>query len=144
MSEYDLHSNIKTEIALETQPIFMDTTTIGEIIDTKGFESIEYIIQAIAITDASVFNIVLEEGDDAGLSDSTVLDSELVLGDLPVFTTSSEEGVLRVGSIGKDRFQRLSIVSGEVGAGSVFSAIAILGNPHVAPVLVPELPIPGP
>lgn len=134
MSEFDLHSNIKNEIALNTQDITSNTTTVGEIVDTKGFESIEYAIQSGTVTDGA-FDVILEEGDDAGLSDAAPVNSDLILGNLSAFAGSgSSDMIARVGSIGKDRFQRLSIVSTTVTSGGTFSAVAVLGHPHTAPV----------
>ena len=132
MSEYDIHNNIKPQVALNINTVNSDTTTIGEIIDTKGFESIEFVVASGTVTDG-LFNFVLEEGDDAGLSDATVLDSSQILGALLEFTSAADNTTFRVGSIGKDRFQRLSMISTGTSLGGLFSAIAILGNPHTGP-----------
>ena len=67
MSEFDLHSNIDDRVALNLQDIITGTI-VGEIIDTSGFESIEFVVQSGAINDGT-YALVLEEGDDAGLSD---------------------------------------------------------------------------
>lgn len=134
MSEYDLHSNIDDRVALTNQDIITDVTTNGEIIDTSGFESIEFVIQSGAIADG-VFAILLEEGDDAGLTDAATLSADETLGALTGFTDNADsDKTIRVGSIGKNRYQRMSLVSTSVTGNNLFSATAILGNPHTAPV----------
>ena len=37
MSEYDLHHNVKQEVAMDSQDVTTDTTTVGNIIDTFVF-----------------------------------------------------------------------------------------------------------
>ena len=129
----DLHNNVEVAVALVSQAIATDTTTVGAIIDTAGFESIEFAILSKAITDGT-YTAKLEDGDDSGLSDAEVVSSELVLGALPDFVAADDNTVFRVGSISKKRYQRLSIVSATTTTGvDIISAIAVLGNPHTAP-----------
>ena len=131
--EYDLHSNVKQEVALNAQDITTDTTTVGNIIDTRGFESLEFIIQSGTITDGD-YTLVLTQGDDSGLSDAAVVPSDEVLGVLTGFVAADDNTAKRVGSIGKKRFQLLSILSDNTATGATkFSAVAVLGNPQSAP-----------
>lgn len=134
MSEFDLHSNVKQVVALNSQDITTNTTTVGNIIDTVGFESIEFVIQSGTITDGA-YALLLEQGDDSGLSDVTVVPTDLVLGVLTGFVAADDNAAKRVGSIGKKQFQRLSIVSTGTSTGATkFSSVAILGHPKSAPV----------
>lgn len=133
MAEYDLHSNVKQEVALDSQDITTDTTTAGNIIDTRGLESLEYIIQSGVITDGA-YALKLEQGDDSGLSDAADVPAAEVLGVLTGFVAADDNAAKRVGSIGKKRYQRLSIVSTGTSTGATrFSSVAVLGNPQSAP-----------
>ena len=133
MAEYDLHSNVKQEVALDSQDITTDTTTVGNIIDTRGFESLEYVIQSGTITDGT-YTLVLEQGDDSGLSDAAVVPTDEVLGVLTGFVAADDDAAKRVGSIGKKRFQRLSILSASTSTGATkVSSVAVLGHPQSAP-----------
>ena len=133
MSEFDLHSNVKQEVALDSQDITTDTTTVGNIIDTVGFESIEFVIQSGVITDGA-YALVLEQGDDSGLSDAAVVPTDEVLGVLTGFVAADDNAAKRVGSIGKKQFQRLSIVSTGTSTGATkFSSVAVRGHPKSAP-----------
>ncbi len=132
--ERDLHDNIDDLVALDSQDISTDTTTAGNIIDTQGYESLEYLIISGAIADG-VFTTLLEEGDDSGLSDAAVVSSDERLGSLPVFTDAADsDKIKRVGVIGKKRYQRLSLVSTSVTGANILVAGVILGHPKHAPV----------
>ena len=134
MSECDLHSNVKQSVAFDSQDITTDTTTVGNIIDTVGFESLEFIIQSGVITDGT-YTLVLEEGDASNLSDAAVVPSDEVLGVLTGFVAADDNSALRVGSIGKKRYQRLSILSASTSTGATkMSSVAVQGHPKVAPV----------
>lgn len=133
MSEFDAHSNIKQEVAFDSQDITSDTTTVGNIIDTVGFESLEYLIQSGVITDGT-YALVLEEGDDPALADAAVVPTDQVLGVLTGFVAADDNVAKRVGSIGKKQFQRLSILSASTSTGATkMSSVAILGHPKTAP-----------
>jgi hypothetical protein len=132
--EFDLHSNVKDAVALKQQAISSNTTTDGEIVDTQGYESLEFIALAGTITDGA-YALLLQEGDDSGLSDAAAVSADETLGALTGFVAAGDDCVIRVGSIGKKRYQRLSIVSTSVTTGvNMMGAVAVLGNPLTAPV----------
>jgi len=132
--ERDLHNNIDDRVALNAAAISTNTTTVGNIIDTNGYESLEFLIQSGNITDGA-YALLLEEGDDSGLSDAAAVAADEILGALTGFVAADDNAVKRVGSIGKKRYQRLSIVSTGVTTGVNFmSAVAVLGHPKHAAV----------
>ena len=132
--ENDLHHNVKTSIALAVQDITTNTTTVGAVIDTIGFESCEFSIQSGTITDGT-YVLLLEEADVVGFTGSSVVPAAETLGVLTGFAAADDDVTLRVGSIGKKQFQRLSIVSaGTTTGGTYFTAQAILGHPKTGPV----------
>ena len=132
--EFDLHSNIKQVVAFDSQDITTDTTTVGNVIDTVGFESLEYLIQSGTITDGA-YALLLEEADVVGFTGSTVVPAAETLGVLTGFVAADDDAALRVGSIGKKQFQRLSIVSTGTSTGATkMSSTAVLGRPKHMPV----------
>lgn len=131
--EYDLHNNVNDVHALNHQTISTNTTTVGDIIDTAGYESIEFLIQSATITDG-VYTVKLEDGDDSGLSDAADVSSELVLGSLPAHVAADDNVVKRVGCISKKRYVRLSLVSTGTTTGGALGAVAVQGHPHSKPV----------
>lgn len=132
--EKEMHNNVDDVVALTQQAINSNTTTAGAIIDTAGFESCEFIVIAGTITDGA-YALLLEEGDDPALSDAAAVPAAETLGALTGFVAADDDTTKRVGSIGKKRYQRLSIVSTGVTTGvNMMGAIAVLGDPKHAPV----------
>ena len=132
--EFDLHSNVDDRMALNQTAINSNTTTVGNIIDSLGYESLEFVVSMGTIVDG-VYALVLEEGDDAALADAAVVPADNILGALTGFVAADDQSTLRIGSIGKKRYQRLSIESTGVTTGvDHATAIAVLGHPKTAPV----------
>lgn len=132
--EYDLHSNISQGVALGAVAITTNTTTVGRIVDSSGFNSMEFLMHAGTITDGT-YDFVLEQGDDPALADAVIVPAGEVLGSLTGFTAADSDTVRRVGTLGKLRYQRLSIVSTGVTAGTaLMGALVIKGVPSSAPV----------
>ena len=125
----DLHNNMDERVALATQLINTDTTTAGVIIDTAGYESLEFITQAGVVTAGDITG-VMQDGDDSGLSDAATVASDFTLGSL---VTLDATGVTRVGYVGKKRYVRLNGLSAN-SANLTVGIIAVLSNPHSAPV----------
>ncbi len=131
--EYDLHSNIDDRVAVVTQAAAATTLIVGAIIDTLDFESLEYIIQVGTLTTGTV-SFVIEEGDDSGLSDAAAVSADETLGALTGFAVTDDDTTKRVGSIGKKRYQRLSLQPAGTVSIDFLGAIAVLGNPKSVPV----------
>jgi len=125
--ERDLKSSVLLESGLDLQEITSDTTTVGNIIDTQGFESLTFVVQAGVITDGDYVTL-LEDGDQANLSDAAPVPTDLIIGNLPVFAPSDDQGVKSVGVVSKKRFQRLSLVSTNTTSGGFFVSPVIKGN----------------
>ena len=131
--EVDLHSNIDDRVAVVEQAIIADATVVGAIIDTLGFESLEYIVQVGTITTGSLA-LVIEDGDDSGLSDAAAVPAAERLGALTGFVVTDDDTTKRIGSISKKRFQRLTLVGTGTSVIDFVSAVAVLGHPKTAPV----------
>ena len=130
--ERDLYNDVDDRVALDAADITTNTTTVGNIIDTAGYESLLYTIILGTRTDGT-YTVILEEGDDSGLSDAAIVPAANLQGALPVMNVS--DTVARVGSAGKKRYQRLSILSASVTTGTTaVSSTALLGHPKHAPV----------
>ena len=134
MSSIDLSTLIKTESAFDLQEITSDTTTAGNIIDTAGSESLDFVLLAGAIT-TGVFTPVIEDGDDSGLSDAAVVTDDFLIGTEAaaiINSSDSSNSTRRIGYVGKKRYVRLSEVTTETGNGFI-AAVAIKGAPRTAP-----------
>ena len=132
--EKDLHSNCKVfEVIGPTDGAAAGASTVGNIIDTNGFESFEYAIMAGTIT-TGTFSLTLEEGDDSGLSDAAAVPTANLIGaNKPVWADTDSDTICRVGLNAKKRYQRLTL-AGAATPVADFAAIAVLSDPKSAPV----------
>lgn len=132
--EFDLHSRIQAVVALDQQTINSDTVTDGNTIDTLNYNGLEYAIFTGTITASGVVAVILEESDTGDFSgEETVVPAEDTLGGPIVFADADDDKVFRIGSIGKKRYQRITLDSDGTTNGA-FSAIAILSHPRHIPV----------
>lgn len=125
--ERDLKSSVLGANALDNQNITSNTTTVGDILDSQGFESLTMLIQSGVVTDGD-YVALLEDGDDPALSDAAVINSDNVIGSLPSFAAADDNAVKSVGIVTKKRFVRLSLVSTNVTGGGFFSAVGLKGH----------------
>lgn len=129
----DLHNNVEARLGLSVQDITTDTTTSGEIIDSAGYEGLEFAIGSGTITDGA-YAVAVWESEDSGMSGATVVPAAETLGDAD-FAAADDDEVHRIGSVGKMRYQQLRVVSTSTTTGGTnFFAVAVLGKPHHMPV----------
>ena len=128
--EYDLHNNITGLAVLASAVIASDTTTASTVVDTAGFESADWHLAVETYTDGS-YAFLVEESDVANFAgQQTVVDPDLVLTSVEAITAT---GLYRVGSVGKARYQRVSIVSTGTTTGARIGMTVVLGHPKVRP-----------
>jgi hypothetical protein len=120
-----------------------DTTAqVGQIIDKKGFESLTYVIATGSIADAdATFTVLLEESDDSGMSGATAVADADLLGTevLAAFQFDDDNETRKLGYIGSKRYTRLTITPVANASAAVLAAVAILGNPMIAPTANPPV-----
>jgi len=139
----DLANVITPKRVLSPVSTDADTPLVGEIIDKNGFDSVTYVIATGSIGDANAtFTVLLEEGDAAAMGDATAVADADLLGTeaLASFVFSDDNKCFKLGYIGSKRYTRLTITpSGNSGTPSaaLLSAVAILGNPQIAPTANP-------
>jgi hypothetical protein len=131
MSHLDMKNNVDVVNALDIQAISTDTTTNGDIIDTKDFQSITFVLQAGTLTDGT-YTVNIQVGDDSGLSDAADASADELIGTEPALDTSNTTG--RVGLITNKRYARLQVVSTSTTSGGTLGAVCVKGHPLVAPV----------
>lgn len=127
----DLHHGLKQLIALTSQTISTDTTTLGAIIDMQGFEGAEFVLISGTITDGT-YVVSLLEDDAAGMGTATAVSTTHQLGDAD-FALADDDVAKRIGYIGKKRYIRLSIVSTVTTSGGVFAGAVLQGAAHTQP-----------
>jgi len=132
--ERDLTSMVSPDVALDVAAITTDTTTVGNIIDTKGFESVDFAVIAGLLTDGA-YAITLKDGDAANLSDGAAVNADFIVGSLPTFALTDDDTVKHFGYVGKKRFIEMSVVSTATSTGGTLGAIATKGHAEQRPTV---------
>jgi len=133
MASIDMKNDVKGLIALDIQAIASDTTTVGNIIDLAGFESVTFFQESGAYTDGS-YTLLIEEGDDAALADAAAVADSSLVGTEADTAISAANAVSSIGYVGGKRYVRASVVSASVTTGATVGALAVIGSPRHAPV----------
>lgn len=138
----DLHNNINVKRAISPVVIADNTAQVSQIIDTQGFEALEFVISAGTLADAdAAFTTLVEDGNAANLSDAAAVDDKYLLGtELQAsFTFAADDKVFKIGYKGVKRYVRLTITPTNNTGNAALSAVAILGHPAVAPTANPPV-----
>jgi hypothetical protein len=139
MASKDLHNSIKVVPAFDIRAIASDTTTTGDVIDTQGYSSVEFVFQTGTVTDGD-YTVLIEDADEAAfnVTNAAVADIYLLGTEAGAsFTADTDDNdVSKIGYIGPKRYVRMSIVSTNTGGDSsaTVGGICILGHPTVAPI----------
>ena len=114
------------------------TTTHGSIIDTADQDlGVSFFIGATAYTDGT-YKLVLQEGDDSGLSDATTVPAEKLI-EVPglqavtdgvTAVTADLDKYFKVGVFSTKRYVRANIVSTSTSTGAQISVLALV-SPEV-------------
>jgi hypothetical protein len=136
----DLMNNIQLKRVISPVSVADTTAQVGEIIDRQGYESLTYAIATGAIADAdATFTVLLEEGDDASMSDAAAVGDAHLLGTeaLAGFQFDDDNECRKLGYVGHKRYTRLTITPVGNASAALVAAVAILGHPALAPTANP-------
>jgi hypothetical protein len=133
MANIDLKNDLKELVGVDIQAISSDTTTAGNILDTAGFEAVTFVQATGAYTDGN-YTLLIEDGDDAALSDAAAVSDDFLIGTEAATVLSAANSVSRIGYVGKKRYVRASIVSDTTSTGATAGVIAVLTSPRHAVV----------
>lgn len=132
MAQFDQASPISPRVALNTAAITTNTTTVGNIIDTQGFNALTLLVNVGARTDGT-FTPLVEHSDDSGMSGAVAVDDSDLVGTEAGAAISAANTVKKIGYVGHKRYVRLSVVSTSVSSGATVGATAVLDRPAVGP-----------
>lgn len=125
----DTTSNVKALPAIV--PAVKSAAGDGETIDTQGFGSLVFVVNTGAVTGDGDFGVKVQESDTSVSGDFTDADAEDMRGTIPA--TLAANSAYRVGYVGSKRFARLALTKAG-GTSIAAGAVAVLGNPAIAPV----------
>ncbi|MEE9160017.1 MAG: hypothetical protein V3U60_16730 [Gammaproteobacteria bacterium] len=128
--EYDGHSRTESLVALNLD-ITPGAVQNGNVIDTIGFESLEFTF-LLGLYVSGNFDVQLQESDTGAFGGEENVVSEDDLIGTPT-TLSTFDVLTRVGYIGKKRYCRLTAL-GTGTLESALGAVAVLSRPRSMPI----------
>jgi hypothetical protein len=114
----DMHDSTKKVVALNSQTVSSSTTTVGNVIDTKGYHSLELIFTLGNWTDGT-FTPLIEESDASDMSGSNAVADENLFGTEAAAALGADYAISSVGVWLGKRYVRASVVSSGVTSGSL-------------------------
>ncbi|MBY3263866.1 hypothetical protein HFO15_19770 [Rhizobium laguerreae] len=142
MASRDIHSRLHfvpliVPVAARTD----NTPIVSAIIDTLGYESVEFALVTGTNTDTNAtFAVTVDEGDASDLTGSNAVAANQLLGSLALagFTFADDNECRKIGYVGNKRYVRLTVTPSGNDSGNIFiSGVAVLGNARNAPTANP-------
>jgi hypothetical protein len=136
MKNLDLFSKLSVQRAVSPVSDGDNTALVSQIIDRVGFAGLLFAIALGSIADAdATFDVLVEHGDQANLSDALAVPAAELQGSDADFQFDDDNETRKIGYVGNQRYVRLTITpTGNAGA-ALISAIAILGGAESSPVV---------
>lgn len=119
-----------------------NTAQNSEIIDTRGYGSLTFVILTGSVADAdATFAVTMVHGDDSGLSDSATVPAAQIVGTttLAGFQFDDDNETRKIGYAGSKRYVRMTITPTNNASAALLAAVAVLGNPDLAPTPNPPV-----
>jgi hypothetical protein len=138
----DLHNTIHTTPAINPQASTgASSAVIGAIIDTQGYDAIEFVLQTGTLYSGSTWTPSLEYGNDSALADTASVATTELIGTLAgatfVQASSGSNATKRIGyaarSVARKRYLRLTMTASSGGSSSTIGAIAVLSRSNAQP-----------
>lgn len=130
----DLHSNIKEARVISPISPAATGTITGQVVDTQGYDSVEFVIAAGAQTTTGItVTPVVKSGSATGsLASASASELSGTEAAAALSGTAGSNNQARVGYVGADRYVSCDLAVAGAATG-VYSVVAILGNPRVGP-----------
>lgn len=141
MAIRDLMNNITPKVALAPVVVADGTAQVSAAIDTRGYESVTFVIALGTLADVdATWVVTVKEGDDAtqgnhtAVADADLLGTEVLAG----FTFAADGACRKIGYVGTKRYVSIEIDDGTANTGNApMAVIALLGHPELAPTANP-------
>lgn len=137
MASKDLHNNIDLKRGISgAAPGTDNTAIVSQVVDTAGFESVEFLLNIGANTDTNATFAVLVEDSDASGSGFVAVDDKFLLGTEAIagFDFADDNEVRKIGYVGPKRYARVTVTPAGNDSGNIFvSGLWLLGNARNKP-----------
>lgn len=141
MATKDLHNNIHVKRGISpAAEVTNNTAFVSEIVDTKGYESVEFLILTGDIGDASAtFTTLVEDGDDPALADNAAVADTFLLGTeaQASFNQGDDNECFKIGYVGSKRYVRVTVTPANNSTGCYVAGAWLLGHARKKPAANP-------
>lgn len=129
----DLHNQLEARVSTGViRQTNSSTAVVGSIIDTQGFNGVEFFILTGALTDSNAtFAVTMDEGNVSNLSDASAVAAADLVGSYAdaSFTFANDNAVKKIGYKGIKRYVRLTVTPTANDAGNLdMGVLAVLGD----------------
>src|SRR4030066_2380440 len=134
---YDFHNNFKLSRAISPVQVSDNTAQVSQIIDMRGYNSLEFAIAAGTLADSNAtFTVLVEDGDNSSLTDNAAVADEFLLGTEAAasFVFSDDNVVRKIGYQGNKRYVRMTITPAGNASAADISVVAIQSVARTNPV----------
>jgi hypothetical protein len=134
MAEYDHVSDVKVVMAITS--VAATAIANGSDIDTKGFESVTFLIHTGTLGTGTI-DFTMQEADDDGTGSPDTYAAVAavdIIGALPTILASEDDSVFRSGYRGKKRWVRIQNVETAGWTSMIHGAVCLLGHAKEIPV----------
>ncbi len=117
-----------------------NTAVVSGIIDRQGYNSLAFLIAAGTLADAdATFTVLVEDGDDSGLSDAAAVADSGLIGteSLAGFTFADDDESRKIGYKGNQRYVRCTVTPANNTGSAPIAIIPVQGHPENAPTANP-------
>ena len=134
MSKRDLKNDISTSVAIEPQALSGTNDLTGEIIDTKGYSSVTFVLLTDAIAVGSLdAQLLIQEGDAANLSDAATATDLVGTAAATAIAETDDKVTKTIAYIGSKRYVRSNLTVTTNAGTDVVGAVCILGHAQSNP-----------
>ena len=133
----DIHNRMKVSRAISPTRVADNTAQVSQIISRQGYDSLEFVIAYGTLADAdATFTVLIEDGDDSGLSDAAAVADSGLLGTEAgaSFQFDDDNGVAKIGYKGTKDYVRLTITPALNSGNADLSAVAVQMHAEIEPV----------
>lgn len=143
MAFRDLHHNVHVQPGIVPVVATSNNTPwVSAIIDTQGYDSCEFLLQAGVLGSVgSTYAVLVEDGNQANLSDNAAVASKFLVGTVASagFTQAADQNKCKkIGYIGDKRYVRVTVTPTGNSAAAYMSGMWLLGHPRSMPT--PNVP----
>lgn len=138
----DMMNNIHPVRAISPVSVADNTASVSQIIDTRGYDSLAFVIAIGSVADVdATFAVTMRHGDAANLSDGAAVPAGMLNGTttLAGFQFDDDNETRKIGYVGDKRYVEMTITPTNNASAALLAAVAILGAPIQRPTPNPPV-----